>query len=208
MVHREYQREDGINEKHRRKMKNRKAYQDAKVARADGEKGLVMVNTGNGKGKSSSAFGLVFRAIGHGYRVGVVKFIKGTWETGDDLILKRFPEEVTLVISGEGFTWETQDRERDIAAARKGWEAARAMMADPTYRLVVLDELNIAISHKYLPIEEIVDVLANKRDDLHVMITGRHARPELIEIADLVTEMLSVKHHFKDGIKAQKGIEF
>jgi cob(I)alamin adenosyltransferase len=208
MAKRDSQKDEDINQRHKRKMKKRKEFQDAKVARANKKKGLIMINTGNGKGKSSAAFGLIFRAVGHGYRVGVVKFIKGTWQTGDDSVLEHFPDQVTLVISGKGFTWETQDRERDIAAAKKGWEAAKAMMRDDSYHLIILDELNIAISHKYLPIKDVVDVLKGKREDLHVMITGRHAKQELIEIADLVTEMHLVKHHFQAGIKAQKGIEF
>jgi cob(I)alamin adenosyltransferase len=151
---------------------------------------------------------MVMRCIGHGMRVGIVQFVKGKWETGERKVLERFPELVTCRAMGEGFTWETQDRARDLAAARAAWDTAKAMIADPSYRLVLLDELNIVLRYDYLPIEEIVDTLKAKPRELHVVVTGRNAKPELIEIADLVTEMTMVKHPFRSGVKAQMGIEF
>jgi cob(I)alamin adenosyltransferase len=166
------------------------------------------VHTGQGKGKSTAAFGLLLRALGRGWRAGVVQFIKGAWETGERKALERFGDLVVWRTMGEGFTWETQDRARDIAAAEAAWEVARRMMADPAIRLLILDELNIALRYGYLPIEEVVATLAARRPGLHVVVTGRNAKPELIEIADLVTEMSLVKHHFAAGVKAQEGIEF
>jgi len=203
---------DGITpddaERHRRKMAKRREVQQAKVARATREKGLLMVHTGNGKGKSTAAFGLILRAVGHGLRVGLVQFIKGTWPTGEQEALKRLYDLVDHRVMGEGFTWDTQDLERDMKAARAAWDTALAMMADPAYGLVVLDELNVALRYGYLPVEEVVAALAARRDGLHVLVTGRNAKPELVEAADLVTEMTAVKHPFQAGIKAQKGIEF
>ena len=172
------------------------------------EKGLLIVHTGPGKGKSTAAFGLVLRALGHGWRVGVVQFIKGAWKTGERTALERFGDQVEWHTMGEGFTWETQDRARDVAAAEAAWEAAKRMMADPTIRLLVLDELNIALRYDYLPLDEVVGALRARRADLHVVVTGRNAKPELIEAADLVTELTLVKHHFAAGVKAQAGIEF
>ena len=169
---------------------------------------LLMVHTGDGKGKSTAAFGLILRALGYGWRVGVVQFIKGAWATGERKALERFSDLVTWKSMGEGFTWETQDRERDVAAARKAWAAVQEMMADPTIRLLVLDEINIALRYDYLPLDEVVRALAARRDDLHIVVTGRNAKPELIAAADLVTEMTLVKHHFAAGVKAQEGIEF
>ena len=166
------------------------------------------MHTGTGKGKSTAAFGLVLRCLGHGMRVGIVQFVKGAWATGERAVLARFPDLVTMRAMGEGFTWETQDRARDIAAAGSAWETAKAMLADPTYRLILLDELNIVLRYDYLPVEEVVAALKGKPRDLHVVITGRNAKPELIEIADLVTEMKLVKHPFRAGVKAQAGIEF
>ncbi len=196
-------------DRHRTKMAKRKAVQDAEVAaKSIAEKGLLIVNTGPGKGKSTAAFGLVLRAVGHGWRVGVVQFIKGAWSTGERTALERFPELISWHTMGEGFTWETQDRARDIAAARRAWEKAQELMADPAIRLVVLDELNIALRYDYLPLDEVVATLGARRPDLHVVVTGRNAKPELIEVADLVTEMGAVKHHFAAGVKAQAGIEF
>jgi cob(I)alamin adenosyltransferase len=151
---------------------------------------------------------MVLRALGHGMRVGVVQFVKGAWETGEREVLKRFPELVTMRAMGEGFTWETQDRARDIAAARAAWGLAQEMIADPQYKLVLLDELNIVLRYDYLPIAEVVETLRAKPRDLHVIVTGRNAKPELIEVADLVTEMTLVKHPFRAGVKAQAGIEF
>lgn len=194
--------------RHRIKMQKRKALQDARIAAATQEKGLLMVHTGPGKGKSTAAFGLMMRAAGHGFRVGLVQFTKGTWATGEDVALERFADLIDRHVMGEGFTWETQDRDRDVAAARQAWKRAKTLMADPAYRLVVLDELNIVLRYGYLDVEEIVAVLSARRPDLHVLVTGRNAKPPLIEAADLVTEFVAVKHPFQAGIKAQAGIEF
>ena len=194
--------------RHKAKMAQRKAVQDAEVAsKTIAEKSLLIVHTGSGKGKSTAAFGLVLRALGHGWPVGVVQFIKGAWDTGERRILERFPE-VRWHTMGEGFTWETQDRARDVAAARAAWATAQGLMADPRIRLLVLDELNIALRYDYLPLADVVATLHGRRADLHVVVTGRNAKPELIEAADLVTEMSLVKHHFAAGVKAQLGIEF
>ena len=199
-----------INERHREKMKKIKAARDKIMASKTEEKGLIMVHTGNGKGKSSSGFGMVMRCIGHGMPCAVVQFIKGNWITGEARFLKeRFAEECRFVISGEGFTWETQDRERDIAAARAGWEQAKEIIRDPKYQFVLLDEINIALRYDYLDIDEVVGfLLAEKPYMTHVCLTGRNAKPELLEAADLVTEMTLVKHPFSDGVKAQRGVEF
>ncbi|MGO9005475.1 MAG: cob(I)yrinic acid a,c-diamide adenosyltransferase [Beijerinckiaceae bacterium] len=195
--------------RHKEKMAKRKAVQDAEVAtKTIAEKGLLVVHTGPGKGKSTAAFGLVLRALGHGHRVGVVQFIKGAWQTGERTALERFHDLVSWHTMGEGFTWETQDRARDIAAAQKAWQKARELMEDPSIRLVVLDELNIALRYEYLSLDEVVATLRARRNDLHVVVTGRNAKPDLIAIADLVTEMSLVKHHFQAGVKAQAGIEF
>ena len=193
---------------HHEKMARIKAARDKIMAGKTQEKGLLIVHTGKGKGKSSAAFGMVMRCLGHDMRVGIVQFIKGAWDTGERHVLARFPDLVTCRAMGEGFTWETQDRARDIAAARAAWEMAQAVLADPRYRLVLLDELNIVLRYDYLPIAEVVEALASRRPDLHVMVTGRNAKPELIEAADLVTEMTLVKHPFRAGVKAQQGIEF
>ena len=196
-------------EKHKAKMARRKAVQDAEVAgKTIAEKGLLIVNTGPGKGKSTAAFGLILRALGHGWKVGVVQFIKGAWSTGERKALERFPDLVSWHTMGEGFTWETQDRARDIAAAEAAWGKACELMNDAEIRLLVLDELNIALRYDYLPLNEVVAELAARRPDLHVVVTGRNAKPELIAAADLVTEMGLVKHHFAAGVKAQAGIEF
>jgi cob(I)alamin adenosyltransferase len=197
-----------INRRHNEKMAKRKAARERMIATKTEERGLIIVHTGTGKGKSTAAFGMVLRCIGHGMRVGIVQFVKGKWETGERKVLERFPELVTCRAMGEGFTWDTQDRARDIAAARAAWETAKAMIADPGYRLVLLDELNIVLRYDYLPIGEVVAVLQAKPRDLHVVVTGRNAKPELLELADLVTEMTLVKHPFRGGVKAQKGIEF
>jgi len=201
--------EDEINRKHREKMAKRKAVQDAEVAsKTITSKGLLIVNTGPGKGKSTAAFGLVLRALGHGHHVGVVQFIKGAWNTGEKRALERFSDLLSWHSMGEGFTWETQDRERDIAAAKRAWDQVLEFMNDPKIRLILLDELNIALRYDYLPLLEVVNVLSNRRPDLHIIVTGRNAKPEMIEAADLVTEMGMVKHHFAAGVKAQEGIEF
>lgn len=195
-------------ERHRAKMARRKAVQDAEVASKTLEKGLLIVNTGPGKGKSTAAFGLILRALGHGWRVGVVQFIKGAWSTGEREALSVFGDRIAWHSMGEGFTWETQDKARDIAAAERAFAKARELMADETIGLVVLDELNIALRYDYLPLADVVETLTSRRPGLHVVVTGRNAKPELIEAADLVTEMTLVKHHFAQGVKAQAGIEF
>ncbi|WP_026595390.1 cob(I)yrinic acid a,c-diamide adenosyltransferase [Methyloferula stellata] len=195
--------------RHKEKMIKRKALQDAEVAsKTIAEKGLLIVNTGTGKGKSTAAFGLVLRALGHGFRVGIVQFIKGAWETGERTALARFPDLISWHTMGEGFTWETQDRARDVAAAQKAWAKARELMDDPSIKLLVLDELNIALRYDYLALADVLAALETRRPDLHVIVTGRNAKPELLAIADLVTEMGLVKHHFQAGVKAQAGIEF
>jgi cob(I)alamin adenosyltransferase len=195
--------------RHAAKMAHRKAVQDAEVAsKTIASKGLLLVHTGPGKGKSTAAFGLALRALGRGWRVGVVQFIKGAWDTGEKLALARFADQMEWHTMGEGFTWETQDRQRDLAAAGRAWEMTCRLMADPAIRLLVLDELNIALRYDYLPLSDVVATLAARRADLNVVVTGRNAKPELIAIADLVTEMTLVKHHFAAGVKAQEGIEF
>ena len=195
--------------RHKAKMAKRKAAQDAEVAANPiAAKGLLIVHTGPGKGKSTAAFGLALRALGRGWRVGVVQFIKGAWETGERTAFARFADQMVWRTMGEGFTWETQDRARDIAAAGAAWSEALNMMADPTIRLLILDELSIALRYDYLPLAEVVAALAARREDLHVVVTGRNAKPELIAAADLVTEMTLVKHHFAAGVRAQEGIEF
>jgi cob(I)alamin adenosyltransferase len=196
------------NVRHHDKMQKKKAARDKIMAGKTIEKGLIIVHTGKGKGKSTAAFGMVFRCIGHGMKAGVVQFVKGAWATGERTVLEKFPELVTIKAMGEGFTWETQDRKRDIAHARAGWEEAKRMIADPQYKLVLLDELNIVLRYDYLPIEEIIATLRNKPPDKHVIVTGRNAKDDLIEIADLVTEMEQIKHPFRSGVKAQMGIEY
>ena len=195
-------------DRHKVKMAKRKAVQDAEVASKAIEKGVLLVHTGPGKGKSTAAFGLVLRALGHGWRVGVVQFIKGAWQTGERDALQRFGDQISWHTMGEGFTWETQDKARDIAAAERAWAKAKELMADPSIRLLILDELNIALRYDYLPLADVLETLRNRRTDLHVVVTGRNAKPELIALADGVTEMGAVKHHFAAGIKAQEGIEF
>ena len=204
----EPQTESEINALHREKMARRKAARDRVLATKTEERGLIIVHTGAGKGKSTAAFGMVLRCMGHGMHVGIVQFVKGAWGTGERDVLAKFPELVTCRAMGEGFTWDTQDRERDIAAARSAWEVAKNMIADPSYGMVLLDELNIVLRYDYLPLDEVLAVLEQKPRDLHVVVTGRNAKPELIDLADLVTEMTLVKHPFRAGVKAQKGIEF
>ncbi len=195
--------------RHREKMIKRKAVQDAEVAsKAIASKGLLIVHTGPGKGKSTAAFGLALRALGQDWKVGVVQFIKGARDTGERRVFAHFGEKVVWRTMGEGFTWETQDRERDIAAARAAWAVALEMSADPQIRLLVLDELNVALRYDYLPLDEVVAALQARRPELHIVVTGRNAKAELIAAADLVTEMAAVKHHFAAGVKAQAGIEF
>jgi cob(I)alamin adenosyltransferase len=202
--------EDATNARHNEKMRKHKIARDKMMATKTGEKGLLIVHTGNGKGKTSAALGMVFRHIGHGLPVGVVQFTKSAkWDTGEARLLNQFPDLVTLHIMGEGFTWDTQDRARDIAAARAGWEQAKQLIRDDRHHMVLLDELNIVLRYDYLPIDEVLDFLRDEKPaDKHVVITGRNAHDRLIEMADLVTDMTMVKHPFRQGIKAQKGIEF
>jgi cob(I)alamin adenosyltransferase len=195
-------------ERHRAKMAKRKAVQDAEVAGKTIEKGLLIVHTGAGKGKSTAAFGLALRMLGRGERVGVVQFIKGAWHTAERDALLKFGDQIVWHTMGEGFTWETQDRTRDVAAAERAWDKARALMDDRSLKLIILDELNIALRYDYLDLAAVVAALAARRADLHVVVTGRNAKPELLAAADLVTEMTLIKHHFAAGVKAQPGIEF
>lgn len=201
---------DDVNARHKEKMRKIKAARDKLMKTKTDEKGLIMVHTGSGKGKSSSGFGMIMRCIGHGIPCAVVQFIKGNWVTGEKTILRdRFAEECRFFVSGEGFTWETQDRERDVAAAENGWRIAKEQILDPDIQFVLLDEINIALRYDYLDIDEVVDFLLTQKPQMtHVCLTGRNAKPELIEAADLVTEMTLLKHPFKDGVVAQKGVEF
>ncbi|TYP61669.1 cob(I)yrinic acid a,c-diamide adenosyltransferase [Stutzerimonas stutzeri] len=194
--------------RHKARMQRKKAVVDEKIAEAQDEYGLLLVHTGNGKGKSSSAFGMVARALGHGIKVGVVQFIKGAASTGEESFFRRFPDEVRYYVMGEGFTWETQDRRRDIAKAKEAWNVAAQLLADPAIGLVVLDELNIALKYGYLELDPVLADIEARPLLQHVVVTGRGAPPGLIEAADTVTEMSLVKHAFKAGVKAQKGIEF
>jgi len=200
--------EAAVNARANEKARKRKAARDRMLATKTIEKGLLIVHTGKGKGKSTAAFGLAARAVGNGLKVGVVQFVKGVWHTGEREVFARFPDLVEIRAMGEGFTWETQDRARDIAAAEAAWELSEAMIADPSNAMVILDELNIVLRYGYLDLDRVLAALANRREDLHVVVTGRNARPELIEVADLVTEMTLVKHPFRAGVKAQIGIEF
>jgi cob(I)alamin adenosyltransferase len=194
---------------HRAKMQKRKAVQDEEVAgKTIEKKGLLIVHTGAGKGKSTAAFGLLLRMLGHGRKVGVVQFIKGAWSTGERAVLERFSDLVTWHTMGEGFTWETQDRARDIAACRRAWEKTCELLRRDDIALLLLDELNIALRYEYLSLDEVLAALAARPAGMHVVVTGRNARPALIEAADLVTEMVAQKHHFAAGVKAQPGIEF
>jgi cob(I)alamin adenosyltransferase len=194
-------------ERHLARMLRKKAVIDERIANSPNECGLLLVLTGNGKGKSSSAFGMLARAMGHGMQCGVVQFIKGRNSTGEELFFRRFPEQVSYHVMGEGFTWETQDRQRDIAAAQAAWEVSKQLLADPAIGLVVLDELNIALKHGYLDLDQVLSDLQARPPMQHVLVTGRGAKPEMLELADTVTEMGMLKHAFQSGIKAQKGIE-
>ncbi len=205
--------EEEFNRRANEKARKRKQVRERMLATKTREKGLLIVHTGKGKGKSTAAFGLVMRAIGNGMRIGVVQFVKGKWRTGERPVLERFPDQVDMRVSGEGFTWDTQDRARDIRAAQAGWQAAKDMIeasrgGQPRYDMILLDELNIVLRYNYLPLDEVVEFLTDKPEDLHVIVTGRNAKPALIEAADLVTEMTEIKHPFRAGVKAQKGIEF
>lgn len=194
--------------RHAEKMAKKKAARNKIMATKTETGGLLIVHTGKGKGKSTAAFGMVCRALGHDMNVGVVQFVKGKWETGERKVLEAFADQISIRTMGEGFTWDTQDLNRDIAAARAAWEQAKELMADPDIDMVLMDELNIVLRYDYLPLEEVVETLKNKRPDLHVIVTGRNAKEELIEAAHLVTEMTQIKHPFRQGFKAQAGIEF
>jgi cob(I)alamin adenosyltransferase len=201
--------EEGVDPvRHAEKMKKKQAARAKIMAGKTGRKGLVIVHTGTGKGKTTAALGMICRSLGHGYKVALIQFIKGAMATAEKVVFDLFPEQMEMRPMGEGFTWNTQDRERDIATARAAWEAARARILDPDWKLVVLDELNIVLRYDYLPVAEVIEVLSQKPEDSHVVITGRNAPQELIDFADLVTEMTMVKHPFRSGIKAQPGIEF
>jgi cob(I)alamin adenosyltransferase len=200
--------EDIEAERHRAKMAKRKTMQDAEVADKKIEKGLLIVHTGTGKGKSTAAFGLALRMLGRGKRIGVVQFIKGAWQSAERDALETFGDQVVWHTMGEGFTWDTQDLKRDVAAAERAWAKARELMADQTLALVILDELNIALRYDYLDLQSVIAELQARRNDLHVVVTGRNAKPDMIAAADLVTDMSLVKHHFAAGVKAQPGIEF
>ncbi len=197
-----------LNARHADKMAKKKVARDKMIATKTKEKGLLMVHTGKGKGKSTAAMGLAIRAMGNDKRVCIVQFVKGVWETGERKILSQFPDLCTIKAMGEGFTWDTQDRSRDIKAARAAWAFAKEVCADKSYSLIILDELNIVLRYDYLEISDVVSFLSTKRSDLHVLVTGRNAKEELIEVADLVTDMGQIKHHFRAGVKAQIAIEF
>jgi len=199
--------ETARNQRHESRMAKKKAIIDEKVAKANIEKGVIVITTGNGKGKSSSGFGMVARSLGHGMKVGIVQFIKGAFSTGEEAFFRRFPNEVDYHVMGDGFTWDTQDREQDIKTASLAWQEAKRMLNDDSYDLILLDELNIVLKYQYIDINDVINDLQNRPEMQHVVITGRAAKDELIEIADTVTEMNVVKHAFKDGVKAQKGIE-
>ena len=200
--------DEDINAQANEKRRKHKAAKDKILAKKVKEGGLLIVHTGKGKGKTTAAMGMVARAIGHGQKVGIVQFVKGKWETGERVVLEAFPDLVTITAMGEGFTWETQDRARDIAAAEAAWARAKEMILDPANFMVLLDEINIVLRNDYIPIEDVTAFLKDKPKDVHVICTGRNAKAELIDIADLVTEMTEVKHHFRADFKAQAGIEF
>ena len=200
--------EEEINKRHAEKMAKKKAARDKMIATKTEEKGLLMVHTGKGKGKTTAAMGLAARAVGNGMKICIVQFVKGVWNTGERIVLEKFPDQVVMKAMGEGFTWDTQDRQRDIAAAEAAWAYAKEAIANPDYQMVILDELNIVLRYDYLPLDDVIETLKNKPYDKHVVVTGRNAKEELIEIADMVTEMEMVKHHFRGGVKAQVGIEF
>ena len=205
--------DDDINARANQKAKKRQEAKASIMAGKTIEKGLLMVHTGKGKGKSTAAFGLAMRAIGNGFRIGIVQFVKGAWQTGERPVLEMFPDQVEIRAMGEGFTWNTQDRARDIAAAQAAWAEAKRMIEaarkePPDFDLLVFDELNIVLRYDYLDLHDVIETLKNRPPKLHIVVTGRNAKPELIEAADLVTEMMEVKHPFQAGVKAQKGIEF
>ncbi len=207
------QTEEELDKRHAEKMAKRKAARNKMLATKTIEKGLLIVHTGKGKGKSTAAFGLAARAVGNDMKVGIVQFVKGKWETGERVVLEKFPDQVTIRTMGEGFTWDTQDRQRDIAAAKNAWNVAKEMIEacrgpEPAYDMVVLDEINIVLRYDYLDLADVVEVLSARPEMLHIVVTGRNAKDDLIEAADLVTEMTQVKHPFRSGVKAQVGIEF
>ena len=196
-------------EQYQQKMQRRKEIQEKRLAEANNEKGLIIVNTGNGKGKTTAALGMVMRSLGHGYKVAIIQFIKGAWEPAEKAVLSRWENQLDFLAMGEGFTWETQDRDRDILKAKQAWEKAVSFINNLDYQLVLLDEVNVALKLGYLEVETVVKTLTEKPEKTHVILTGRGAPTELIEVADLVTEMKLIKHPFKEqGIKAQPGIEF
>lgn len=195
-------------EQHAEKMKKKQAAHDRIMATKTQEKGLLIVHTGKGKGKTTAALGMVVRAIGHGRKVGVVQFVKGAMTTGEKTVFDAFPDNVEFKPMGEGFTWNTQDRTRDIALAREAWDEVKRMIADPAYDMVLADELNIVLRYDYLPLEEVLEAMTARAPMKHVIVTGRNAPEALMEAADLVTEMTLVKHPFRSGVKAQAGIEF
>ncbi len=199
--------DDGRDERHKNRMVRKKEVVDAKIAAAQTERGVIVITTGNGKGKSSSGFGMVVRAMGHGMRTGVVQFIKGAIPSGEEMFLQRFPDQCEFHVMGEGYTWNTQDRARDVAKAEAAWEVARRMLRDPAIGLVLFDELNIALKLHYLDVETVIADLRARPAMQHVVITGRGAPPALVEVADTVTDMTPVKHAFQQGIKAQRGVE-
>jgi cob(I)alamin adenosyltransferase len=195
-------------DEHKSRMQRLKASVDRRIEAAQEEKGLLIVYTGAGKGKTTAALGMALRCIGHGMKIAVVQFIKGAIDTAEERVLKGFGEQVVFLRMGEGYTWETQDRARDIEFARRAWSTAAGFLRDPAYAMVILDEFNIALHHEYVPLADVLPVLKARPPMQHVVITGRSAKPELLEEADLVTEMGQVKHPFRKGVKAQKGVEF
>ena len=195
-------------QRHHDKMAKKKAAREKIMAKKTGDKGLLIVHTGTGKGKSSAAFGMAIRCVGHGMKVGIIQFIKGAWDTAERRVLESFGELVTFKAMGEGFTWETQDRARDIAAAERAWEEAVLMLEDPSYAMVILDELNVVLRYGYLNLEPVLETLQARPERQHAVVTGRNAPEALVTAADLVTEMTMVKHPFRDGVKAQPGVEF
>jgi len=202
------QDEDALNKRHAEKMAKKKAAREKIIATKTIEKGLLIVHTGKGKGKSTAAMGLAVRAIGNGMKVGIVQFVKGVWETGERVVLDKFPDQVVIKAMGEGFSWDTQDRTRDIAAAENAWNHSKDMINDASFDMIILDELNIPLRYGNLDIDDVAKTLAARPDMLHVVVTGRNAKDELIDIADLVTDMTLVKHPFRSGVKAQVGVEF
>lgn len=199
---------DGLNERHNARMARKKEVVDKKIEAAKRNAGVIVITCGNGKGKSSSAFGMAARALGHGMKVGVVQFIKGAIATGEENFFRRFPDEISFHVMGEGYTWETQNRERDVEKAQQAWQRAQALLSDPAIGLVVLDELNIALKYKYIDVQQVIADLQARPEMQHVVITGRGAPPELIAVADTVTEMQPIKHAFANGIAAQQGVEW